>query len=130
MKRKTELDIDNKTYNWLNELPKIFEDYNNTVHHTIKMKPNEVEDNEEKVKEIYDKIINEKDKQKPKFKIGDNVRIYRKIEGFEKKSGRRFTNEVFQITEIYNTNPITYGLSANNEKLTGKFYSFELSLSK
>ncbi len=130
MRRKTELELLNKDFNWLHELPKIFEDYNNTYHHTIKMKPIDVKDNEDKVKDIFEPLNKTSDKE-PVYKIGDEVRIYRKIETFEKHSGRRFTNEIFKVSEIYNTNPITYGLTdTNNEQLIGKFYSFELSLVK
>ena len=60
---------------YIDELVDIMDEYNNTYHTTIKMKPIDVKDN------TYinaDKEINNKD---PKFKVGDHVRIskYKKI---------------------------------------------------
>ena len=54
---------------YIDKLDDITDEYNNTYHTTIKMKPADVKDN------IYinaDKEINNKD---PKFKVGDHVRI-------------------------------------------------------
>ena len=53
----------------------IVDEYNNTVHRTIKMKPIDVTDNSYPE---YNEDFNEKD---PKFKVGDHVRIskYKKI---------------------------------------------------
>ena len=54
---------------YIDQLDNIVDEYNNTYHTTIKMKPDDVKDN------TYinaDKEINNKD---PKFKVGDHVRI-------------------------------------------------------
>ena len=56
---------------YIDKLGDIVNEYNNTYHRTIKMKPADVKDN------IYiyintDKELNDKD---PKFKTGDHVRI-------------------------------------------------------
>ena len=54
---------------YINKLDDIVDEYNNTYHTTIKMKPIDVKDN------IYintDKETNDKD---PKFKVGYRVRI-------------------------------------------------------
>ena len=54
---------------YIDKLDDIVDEYNNTYHITIKMKPIDVKGN------IYintDKEINNKD---PKFKVGDRVRI-------------------------------------------------------
>ena len=54
---------------YINKLDDIVNEYNNTYHTTIKMKPIDVKDN------TYintDKETNDKD---PKFKVGDRVRI-------------------------------------------------------
>ena len=54
---------------YIDKLIDIVDEYNNTYHVTIKMKPIDVKDN------TYintDKEINNKD---PKFKVGDHVRI-------------------------------------------------------
>ena len=54
---------------YIDKLDDIVDEYNDTYHTTIKMKPDDVKDN------TYvnaDKEINNKD---PKFKVGDHVRI-------------------------------------------------------
>ena len=59
--------ISKKVY--IDRLDDILNEYNNTKHRTIKMKPIDVKDN------TYiniDKEVNDKD---PKFKVGDRVRI-------------------------------------------------------
>ena len=70
--------IKNKVYKYMTSISKnvyidkldaIVDEYNNTEHRTIKIKPIDVKDN------IYintDKEVNDKD---PKFKVGDHVRI-------------------------------------------------------
>ena len=54
---------------YINKLDDIVNEYNNTYHRTIKVKPADVEDN---THIDLAKELNDKD---PKFKIGDHVRI-------------------------------------------------------
>ena len=53
----------------IDKLGNIVNEYNNTYHRTIKMKPIDVKDN---IYIDFGKEVNDKD---PKFKIGDHVRI-------------------------------------------------------
>ena len=53
----------------LDYLDDIVNEYNNTYHRTIKMKPIDVKDN------AYINIDKEVNDKKPKFKVGDHVRI-------------------------------------------------------
>ena len=66
--------VKNNNTIWYNILPKLIKIYNNRYHSTIKMKPVEVDKNNEKyIKEniyTYNKTI-----KIPRFKIGDLVRI-------------------------------------------------------
>ena len=54
---------------YIDKLNKIVNEYNNTYHTTIKMKPIDVKDNKYT---NTDKEVNNKD---PKFKVGDHARI-------------------------------------------------------
>ena len=66
----------NNTVYW-NKIDKLVDDYNNTKHSSVKMTPNEAskKENEEKVfGNLYGDLIYWKPK-KPKFSIGDKVRI-------------------------------------------------------
>ena len=54
---------------YINKLDYIVDEYNNTYHRTIKMKPTDVKDN---TYIDFEKKVNDID---PKFKVGDHVRI-------------------------------------------------------
>ena len=65
--------------------------------------------------------------QKPKFKIGDQVRIRRKIDTFHRGYKIQFTEELFTVTSIPTINLPTYTVKdSNNEIIQGKFYEREL----
>ena len=65
--------------------------------------------------------------KKPKFKIGDQVRIRRKIDTFHRGYKIQFTEELFTITSIPTNNPPTYTVKdLKNEVIEGKFYEPEL----
>jgi ABC-type Mn2+/Zn2+ transport system ATPase subunit len=69
-------------------------------------------------------------KEKSKFKIGDRVRIYKYKKLFSKGYETNWTNEIFVISEINNTMPITYKIKdLKGEDIIGSFYKQELSLS-
>ena len=59
---------------YINKLNDIANEYNNTYHRTIKMKPVDVKDNTyiDSMELHSSKEVNDKD---PKFKVGDHVRI-------------------------------------------------------
>ena len=108
---------------YIDKLDDIVDEYNNTYHTTIKMKPINVKDN------TYintDKEINNKD---PKFKVGDHVRISKYKNIFAKGYTRIWPEEVFVIKKIKNTVPWTYVINGpNGEKITGTFYQKELKI--
>ena len=76
---------------YIDKLDDIVDEYNNTYHTTIKMKPADVKDN------TYinaDKEINNKD---PKFKVGDHVRTSKYKNIFAKGYMPNWSEEVFVI---------------------------------
>ena len=66
----------------------IVNEYNNTYHRTIKMKPVDVKDN---TYIEFEKEVNNKD---PKFKIGDHVRISKYTNVFAKGYMPNWSEEV------------------------------------
>ena len=67
--------------------------------------------------------------QKPKFYVGDYVRIAKVDLSFRKGYKQIFTDEVFEIVAISTVNPPTYSLAdAEKEEISGQFYEKELSL--
>ena len=106
---------------YIDKLDDILDEYNNTYHTTVKMKPINVKDN------TYintDKKINNKN---PKFKVGDHVRISKYKKNFTKGYMPNWSEEVFIIKKVKNTVPWTYVIiDLNGEEITGKFYEKEL----
>ena len=76
-------------------------EYNNTYHRKIKMKPVDVKDN---AYIDFSKKINNKD---PKFKVGDHIRISKYKNIFAKDNTLNWSAEVFVIKEVKNTVPWT-----------------------
>ena len=105
---------------YIDKLDDIVDEYNNTYHTTIKMKPADVKDN------TYinaDKEINNKD---PKFKVGDHVRISKYKNIFAKGYMPNWSEEVFVIKKVKNTIPWTYVINdLNGEEIRGTFYEKE-----
>ena len=64
---------------------------------------------------------------KPKFSVGDKVRISKKKKTFKKGYTTRWTEEIFTITEVKRTSPVTYKIAdLNGEEIRGTFYEPEL----
>ena len=74
------------------------------------------------------KIAGKKQKQR-KFKVGDRVRILKYKNKFEKGYTAKWTSEIFIISKVHNTVPLTYQIEDNEgEPILGKFYTEELQL--
>ena len=124
--------VKNNNTVWYNILPKLINIYNNRYHSTIKMKPIEVNKNNERyIKQniySYDKTI-----KIPKFKINDLVIIsLKRRDLFDKPSSNiKFSEELFKIHSINRSNVITYKIKdLNNEIIDGIFYEKELLKTK
>lgn len=100
--------------------------YNNTVHRTIKMKPSEVnKDNEDQVA----RRLEAKSETKPRLRFtpADDVRITKGLNVFRKGYEPSWTEEVFVVREAYATDPPTYQLRDQaGEDIMGRFYENEL----
>ena len=67
----------------------------------------------------------------PKFSIGDNVRITKEKKTFDKGYTQRSTEEVFKISRIQLTIPVTYKIiDYNGEETQGSFYEQDLLKTK
>ena len=101
-------------------LDDIVNEYNNTKHNTIKMKPIDVGDN----KRVYIDEYNEKDSR---FKVGDRVRISKFKNIFAKGYTPNWSREIFIVNKINHTVPYTYNnKDLNDEEIIGSFYDREL----
>ena len=92
--------------------------YNNTYHKSIKMKPVDVGDDSFAE---YNEKSNEKD---PKFKVGDHVRISKFKNVFAKKYTTNWSEE---LKKIKNSVSWTYVIcDLNGGEIVGSFYEKEL----
>ena len=124
--------IQNNTI-WYNIIDKLVDEYNKTKHGSIKLTP--VEASKKKNHglvyfNLYGDI--EASTQKPKFKIGDEVRISKyKRKVFDKGYTPNWSEEIFTVDKIQYTNPITYKLKdLRGEDIQGSFYEPELLKAK
>ena len=124
--------VKNNNTIWYNILPKLIKIYNNGYHSTIKIKPIEVNKNNEKyIKENM--YTYNKTSRNPKFKIGDLVRISLKLRDiFDKPSSNiEWSEELFKIYSINRSNVITYKIKDLNGKIIeGIFLRKELQETK
>lgn len=109
-------------YKWLDILPEITTKYNNKVHRTIGMKPVDVTPTTSL--NVYNHI---KVMVKPKFHVGDIVRISKYKGVFDKGYTTNFSTELFKIVKVNVTNPTTYQLEdMDGQPIMGSFYEKEL----
>ena len=105
-------------------LDDVVNEYNNTKHSTIKMKPIDVKNN----KRVYIDEHNEKDSR---FKVGDRVRISKFKNIFAKGYTPNWSKEIFIVDKINDTVPYTYNIKdLNDEEIIGSFYDRELQKTK
>ena len=106
---------------YIDKLDDIVDEYNNTYHKTIKMKPVDIKDN---TNIDFEKKGNGKD---PKFKVGYYVRISKCKNIFAKGYMPNWSEEVFIISKIKNAVQWTYVVNdLNGEEIIGTFYEKEL----
>ena len=96
---------------YYDKIDKLANDYNSRRHSSIGMKP-----------------VEASERKKPKFSVDDTVRISKyKQKVFDKGFEKNWIEEVFKISEILNTNPVTYRLvDLLGEKIEGSFYEQEI----
>ena len=113
---------------WVRILPDVVYNYNSTKHRSIGMTPVEGSKKENEAS-VYRKLFpkNSEPIKKPKFNVGDVVRITVKRGDFRKGYRPTFTKELFTIVEILKTDPITYKITAlDGEEIQGSFYEEEM----
>ena len=120
------------SFRYVDKLPDLVNNYNTTVHSTIKMKPVDA------IKpENYDKLMTnyyarqsltaKPNSTKIKFAVGDIVKIPIYLSTFTKEMTGKWTRELFKVSKVNDTVPVTYNLiDLNDEPIEGTFYAEEL----
>ena len=95
---------------WLSELPSVVKKYNNTIHHSIKMTPNQAskKSNERKV---YSNLKDRREVRKPKFKIGQLVRAADIKRVFSKGDSTNWSYKLYTITEVIHDTVPSYSIN-------------------
>ena len=102
-------------------LDDVVNEYNNTKHITIKIKPIDVGDNNKRV------YIDEHNVKDSRFKVGPRVRISKFKNIFAKGYPPNWSKEIFIADKVNDTVPYTYNLKdLNDEEIRGSFYDREL----
>ena len=106
-------------------LDDIVNEYNNTKHNTIKMKPKDVKDDNNKV------YIDEYNKKSARHNVGGRVRISKFKNIFARGYTPNWSRETFIINKINDTIPYTYNLKdLNGEEIIGSICDRELQKTK
>ena len=116
------------THHYLDILNQLIQRYNTTKHSSIKMTPTKASKKINEI-EVYNNLYGNlnAEKRRAKFKVGDTVRISKRKRTFEKGYTPRWTEEVFVIYTIQNTDPVTYRIKDwNGDVIDGSFYEQEL----
>ena len=111
---------------YIDKLDDMVNEYNNTYHRTIKMKPVDVKDNTyiDSMELHSTELHSNKD---PKFKVGDHVRIPKYKNIFAKGYTPNWSEEVFVIKKVKNTVPWTHVINdLNGDEIVGTVYKKEL----
>lgn len=119
---------ENKTKKWIDILQDLVKNYNTSYHRSIKMTP-EQGSLKENIKIVYSNLFPSTKTRliKQKFKVGDRIRISRKLKDFRKGYLPNFTEEVFTISKVLETEPVTYKIKdINDEDIIGSFYEQEM----
>src|SRR5579864_5216265 len=91
------------TYRWVDVLPKLVEAYNNSIHRTIALAPVQViKDNEMSLWMRNEPMAV---RAKHTLKVGDHVRLSKVKNVFRKGYLPSWTEEVFTVSALLNTDP-------------------------
>lgn len=116
------------SHRYIDALQLLVDAYNNSIHRTLGMKPNQVTaENQRQVWEILYGTKNKK--QKPfSFEVGEKVRISKAKVVFRKGYKASWTDEVFFIKERLRrgVDPVYRLKDFGGEPLLGTFYEYEL----
>ena len=115
-------------------LDDVVNEYNNTKHDTIKMKPKDVKNDTAELSAIArnNKVyIDEHNEKSARYNVGDRVRIFKFKNIFAKGYTPNWSREIFIVNKINDTVPYTYNLKyLNDEEIIGSFYDRELQKTK
>ena len=120
-----------QSFRWVDILQDLLKAYNTSFHNTIQMRPVDVnKDSEPILRQIFLNGVKSIKRKPPKLCVGDRVRIVVKKDTFSNKYTRNWRREIFTVSQIQSTTPVTYRITdGNGEEILGSFYEKELQKS-
>jgi hypothetical protein len=124
------------TWNSAAVLGNVVKTYNNRIHTTTKRRPIDLYEGRAASSSSASTAAAaatapEKKKAKPKFSVGDIVRVSRTKGIFEKEADHNWSRELFTVARVRDTDPYTFYLTDyNKQPVQGAFYTEELQKSK
>ena len=128
----------NGTHKYIDVLQPLVKKYNSTKHRSIKLSPLEARQPSKRL-QVFQNLYQEKVKKllktfngkRPKFKVGDLVRLAVLKDTFEKAYIINYTDKVYIIKEVKKTLPYTYIVEDDKGKVhKGSFYEQDLQKAK
>jgi len=120
--------------NWVKILPQLVQNYNDSIHSVTGKSPNQldIEDDEQILNEVQKKIshsvVSRNENDKPRFRIGDQVRV--KLPEEERKHGENWSRKTYRIFKVLQpknkVSSVTYFIQDGEEKLENKYYNNDL----
>ena len=115
--------------NWIDVLPDLVSSYNHTPHSSL---PNGMTPAEAILPEneytVWQYSSDKQKASKPKFQVGDLVRLSKKHGTFSKGYKQGWTRELFKVCEVdTRSHPVMYSVcDSSDEIIQGRFYASEL----
>ena len=129
-----------QTNRYVNVLQNLVHTYNNRPHRSLNNKTPSYAERDINIPTMRSilwenraKVIKTGRKMKPRFQVGDRVRIRKEQRVFDRGYNEKFTAEYFEVTSVNHRLPIpTYTLKSldDGEVVAGDFYGNELQLTK
>ena len=95
---------------WISELPSVIKQYNNSIHSSTKMTPNQASKKSNE-KEVFSNLQDKRRKLNPKFKLGDLVRTADIKKVFSKGDSTNWSYKLYTIAEVIHDTIPSYRLN-------------------
>ena len=104
---------------WLVELPTVTKQYNNTIHHSIKMTPIQASKKSNE-KLVYNNLRDKREIQNPIFKLGQKVRTSDSRKVFSKDDSTNYSYKLYTITKVTHDSISSYRINFLPERYNEK----------
>ena len=101
---------------WLSELSAVIKQYNDTIHHSIKITP--IQASKKNEKEVFSNLKDNREFQKPKVKLGQLVRTSDIKRVFSKSDSTNWSYKLYTITEVLHDTILSYRINYLPERYT------------